>query len=408
MLNIVIHTLFTEKRVHIFNWFGVIISFSLLASLYLTVMSNANEVARTMNFKENTYLLTQDINEEYFSDQNLEKIYNDIPKNNIARYMYLDLTSTKSGQNVEVYAVDDTIFDLGIPSIDYKYEQLTVENVEILHGSKWNPESTETVAIVDEYTALSTFGYTNVVGEKIELFDIEFEIIAVVSNTTEREADLLRCESRNDVCNKTSYASMVFVPYYYNYLSILNVFFNNIEYIVIHNEVEPKNLFEEIYGNQYLIFVKSKSHSVMEVTEGFYGFVQFSKVIIFTTLTLAILNVINTNYHNMRLGRRDNVIYRMLGATRKDQVKMLFYKGLILGGSVSIITMIMNLVITMMLIILFNQNLIYLDIISYFKISIAILLVIVSITILLSIIPGLKSIYSTDRKTFREVGDTSV
>ncbi len=367
LLKVVLYNLIYDRKIFLYNIFGLVIICTFFFSGFISIKIRENELIQTINFADNTILVKQGLSNNYFSNENIDELESLIGYDYFGRFTYLDIRSTKNGQSINVNAVDSKTFMIGLPSRNIRFESDIVEDVNFLYGEVWTQGTQDRVVIVDEYTAYSTYGKNDVIGETLTLFDNDFEIVGVVTDTSFRLQDYSRCMTLNPICDMQSYASNVYVPYHFRTFSAHDYYFNDIQYLLIKNDdnVDLKNQLIDVFkdeDNEISSYVIDEGEVIDRAFSYYSIFITFSLVLLGITLILAFLNLINTAIYTNRIRRKENGIYRVLGATKKQMTLISLYKGALIGFISGVIIVILSTIITVSTTILSDTSIKYLSI----------------------------------------------
>lgn len=381
-----------NKKVYITNFTAIVLSLILSLVILGYFSSHQKMIYDTLIFKKDSAIVYNDSNftqnvylDETFSKYNLE--YTNI--------LVTDISATQSGQSVLINMYEGSIVEFGALSYDYKLNKKTVEEVEILFGRMWTLDE-EQVIVIDEYTAISTFGFSNVVGNRVILQNVEYEVVGVVSATTQRENEFLRCETAGNSCFLPDFPSNVYLPLSIqssDAIKILDYSGNEQDFDQMYQEIIIDNP-ESI--NQ-IVFKDKLVESIVGDAEEFYTILTVITTIV---VALGFLNMMNTFMHNYVVKKLERQRLLYLGYTKKDLVFLELIETIILTLMFTVLSVILA-VIVLIVVLLSSSMLIYFDFIFFIKLTILAILIVpvlmTSIVIIVNII-GKFALKSSNKK----------
>lgn len=294
-----------------------------------------SKIESDIKFKDNSILMTvggvtPDFPEGFYpvNDQ-INLVLNEFP--NTALF-YNSLEFADTNQSVNIIATTSKFIYTGVPvrNLQYIYHNI-VENIVIIKGNVWTINTTEYVTVIDEDTANLVFGHINVIGYKIKMFDIEFTIIGVASNTTFRSQQVSDLSKHGQAVDLDNVATNAYIPIN-TYKNIKNTDSVN-QFIIIQddNPIQAKSRLKIIFNmkadDDFLIQTKQ---FMLETT--FQQYNALFWIIAAVSMIFGILgtlNIINISSYSYLSDKRRIGIYKLIGATDLDILKLNLYETLI-------------------------------------------------------------------------------
>ncbi len=347
MLNrLIIEKVLSEKKFTVFNFIGLILVIIFSVTILTYYKSYEKGIEDRLIYYEDSILLMNDDSEELISSDLMDFL--DIEGYSYAKTSFSTLTATRSGQSISVYYISPVLLDTGVLSYDYSIKKSTVENSLLLHGKTWS-SSLDDGIVIDEYTAISTFGYSNVVGNNIIILENEYEIIGIIENSTQREAEFKNCETINDLCFLKDIPSKV----YLNFTDDVDI---RIDYLIISTNHSTSDEVIDLILNRYNTlsldytnYISSKSILVEKEIGDIELFYQFIVVIFSVVATLGVLNQINTNIFTHTSRKKEYEIMFQVGFSKILISKIRMLEGILLGVISVLFSMILSFVICFIL-----------------------------------------------------------
>ncbi|MBN2540215.1 MAG: ABC transporter permease [Bacilli bacterium] len=367
-IRLAIERIKSNLRTYIINFLGIVFSIALGLVLLGYYSSHRSSIDQQLLFSETAILIRDQTS---VSDQ--EQINNAMDETGID-YVLINtgsLSASGSGQSVIINYYDNDPVIFGALSYDYDVQKYTVEDVDYLYGGFWNSTSNDPI-IVDEYTAIATFGMINVVGYQINVLNDNYTIVGVISNTSQRAGEYDRCVASGDNCFLADTPSNVYLPYDESTMQT--------DYRI--GKLTSKEQLETLLSNltesgtinlglaDKIIYRDQVIEALVGASELFYTALIFvSSVVIF----LGLMNLINTysftTLHNLK--QRKRLTY--LGYSDGNIFFLDFTEGVIVGFGVSLVSCLISLII-LILVLLGAGLLRYFDL-GYFLKMVAIVLV---------------------------------
>lgn len=147
--------------------------------------------------------------EDPITEDQVNEINNLYGKENVTISRYAEVTT-----DLQIYAYTSNFIKNGVAANIYTVGP-HVEKVSLLYGEVWEENSDKKVIVVDEDTALNSFGKIDVVGEHISINGEQWKIVGVVSNTKAAESYLENAISNGVDPKLVKLDSYVYVPYYF-------------------------------------------------------------------------------------------------------------------------------------------------------------------------------------------------
>lgn len=324
------------KQFSIYN-FIFIISGVFLVCLTLGIRNmSLNKIEDQVVFNESSVLIQSKVSSSLYPE-GLDINDDDVVElsNFFDNVSVINLTeiNSQTSQNIKFYATNNQFIHTGVVTIDYDYTKTIVQDLNLLYGNIWNEDTTSNVVVIDETTALNVFGYVDAVGNSLSTSVGDLEIIGVVSDTITRNQLMQKAIEAGQNIDNFVYATNAYVPI--GYFETLNVEDDEIQNIVVQ---------DSDYTAEQLKIEVSKVMSISDINilNTRYDMIQaqvMSNEIYFTILillisvfsTLGLINLINVTSFYYSIFKKNLAIYRVLGASRFDMIKIASIEGFYLG-----------------------------------------------------------------------------
>jgi ABC-type antimicrobial peptide transport system permease subunit len=314
--------------------------------------------------------------------------------------------SSSVRQNISFSAVTPDFIDTGVATFDYRYSKVIAEKVDLLFGMIWGENSTNPVVVIDQTTAYNVFGYYNAVGNILETSIGDLTIIGVVTDTMARNQLIQNNIDAGQSIDEYIFSTSAYIPYSYFEL-ISTASFSPDNYLISDNNLSNLDLKNSII--EYLnvrdanILVSRFDLIQREIMDNETYF----KVITSITSVLIVLgtiNLINVSSFFFSIFKRNNAIYRVVGATRGKIIVFSLLEGLMTSiiGSVAAILLVF---LTIFISSLIMNNLAYINVLSLLKFS---LLIIGIVVVMICIINLFISLIYTKKHFYNELKDIDI
>jgi hypothetical protein len=196
-----------------------------------------NAMEEQTTFYEKSVLLKNGVTDQYFPggfNLTSEQI-NDIKEEFafVTTYETTDM-NTSASQHVTFTAVSTDFINTGVVSYNRSLLTDMVEKIDLISGDIWSEDSVEPVVIIDEDTASSLFGHTNVVGQYLPTVHGDLRIIGVVTNTTERAQEMTVAQEAGQLIDDKMYNTDAYISY--GYLSTISGVESNDGSLIIRDD----------------------------------------------------------------------------------------------------------------------------------------------------------------------------
>ena len=239
-------------------------------------------------------------------------------------------------QSIHIMSATNMFIETGVPvsSIKYHYNYIS-EKIELLYGSVWSESSRERVTVVDADTAMIEFGYLNVVGNEITMFDYEFTIIGVVSNTSDRSEQINEFKNNGTIYDEALVSTSAYIP-----LGTYEDIYGDIghyDYITTnlsstdHVLDKLKSIFNIGSHSEFLLQTHTYVLNQMILDNQIYFWIITLMTSIFALL--GVINIANITSYAYLTDKRKLGVYKLLGATNLKLLKLNLAESLVMSLS---------------------------------------------------------------------------
>ncbi len=403
------HKFSSYKEFNIYNLVFIFISVLVIFLMISFREVSLNKIESSIIFNEQSALISTNISSSnypdgfYFANNEIEQLKDNYQ--HVSLIKNTDISSTMR-QNISFLATTADFIETGVTAFDYRYSNIINQKIDLLYGNVWNEGVSDSVVIVDETTAMNLFGYYNAVGEIIETSSGNFEIIGVVSDTLTREQLIEKNVEAGQAIDPYIYYTQAYIPYSYYEVSIgYSVFPDN--YIIHEGSMDDVDLKNDIMDSfnitdsTVLITREDMIQSqIMDNETYFMVLTSITSVLVI----LGIVNFINVSTFFFSIFKRNNAIYRVLGATRNKIIYINFLENVITSIVGTITSIIVSFIILFIISLILN-NLAYIRVLHLLRDASIILVTVILIT---SFINVLVSILFTKRSYYEELKEVKI
>jgi ABC-type antimicrobial peptide transport system permease subunit len=401
------HKFLSYKEFNIYNLVFIFIS---VLTIFLMISFRDVSVAKiesSITFNEQTALVTTNFSSSYypngfyFSDNEVEQLKVNYEHTTLIKST--EITSTMR-QNISFSAITSDFLETGVTAFDYRYSNVITQKIELLYGNIWDTGMTDPVVVIDETTAMNLFGFYNVIGEKIETSLGNFEVIGVVSDTLTREQIIEKSIEAGQAIDPYIYYTQAYIPYCY-YKTIINNSVLPDFYIIYDESMSDKDLKEDIshrfnISDSNVLVTRSDmiQRKIMDNETYFLVITSITSVL----AVLGVINFINVATFFFSIFKRNNAIYRVVGATKKRIIYINFLE-IFFTSLIGCITSLVLGVISLFTISLFLNNLAYIRILYLLRNAGIILISVLAITSFINVLVSILFIKSSYSEELRDV-----
>lgn len=368
----------------------MIITFTIFLMLSFRDIST-RKIQKSVKFYEKSSIINYGVKSSLYpegympSSEDIIKLKEDFEY--ITEYAALDITASGK-QQVDFVAVSSDFIYTGVPFFNLELRANVVDRVELLFGRVWNNDTGNKI-IVDEKTANLIFGYSNVVGEKLESNNEIYEIIGVVSETYERNQYIKRYIEAGNTFEEHLIPTIAYMEYNFAKTQNMNIYNNS---IVIRDDsvktgILPQEIAKSLGIKDYLTsgIITDRNQIInQKIMDNKF----FYQLILSITTILGILgltNLINILMFNYRGDLKKIGIYKTLGITNKQMILISMTE----GGVLSLISTITSIILGYIVLFtysLFTNSFKYINFIYLTKVSLKIISYLTVITVIMNFV----------------------
>lgn len=368
----------------------MIITFTIFLMLSFRDIST-RKIQKSVKFYEKSSIINYGVKSSLYpegympSSEDIIKLKEDFEY--ITEYAALDITASGK-QQVDFVAVSSDFIYTGVPFFNLELRANVVDRVELLFGRVWNNDTANKI-IVDEKTANLIFGYSNVVGEKLESNNEIYEIIGVVSETYERNKYIKRYIEAGNTFEEHLIPTIAYMEYNFAKTQNMKIYNNS---IVIRDDsvktgILPQEIAKSLGIKDYLTsgIITDRNQIInQKIMDNKF----FYQLILSITTILGILwltNLINILMFNYRGDLKKIGIYKTLGITNKQMILISMTE----GGVLSLISTITSIILGYIVLFtysLFTNSFKYINFIYLTKVSLKIISYLTVITVIMNFV----------------------